>query len=568
MATMVEIQHFLRNVWGPPWWGHVASEDLAHWWRLPPALVPDTWYDGDGVFSGSATVLDDGTPILFYTGVSKRLEYGYYYQVQATARPSDPISTSYVRWTKDKHNPIIEEVPRGGIHSEFRDPTRAWKVQRALLFPNETTSANDPVWVVAVGAQVDCVGAAVLYATDDFASWRHVGKLYSQEGVLPRPGGQCDQFGSVTRAWECPDFFEVPVLGAGAESEAGATVKVFKYSDQDKSRVPFAKDWYVLSDGVLQYGDGNQLQGAGIFQANVGGVRRQPKQLDYGTVYASKTFQKDDRVIWQGWVYETAPGCNETCIEGSSYTDELGFQGALTLPREITYDPEFQDILLNPIPELSALRESLLFNGTTKVTSSTETTLEMKGPPQLEIVARLSLASSSSSARRGRKAIDVDHNGALPFMIGLKIFNEGGDEVLIECSGLLSWASEAGNNASGNQLKAHSVDVYVDQPATRSNKPRSRLSRQGGPVDLGHGGSSTIELHAFLDRSVLEVYSQGGRARVTSRVYPEQADTPWKVAVFSHGKRGRTEGPDVQADVTVWSISNCWIDPPSIPRNT
>lgn len=41
---------------------------MVHWQRMPPALVPDTDYDYDGVFSGSATLLDDGTPILFYTG--------------------------------------------------------------------------------------------------------------------------------------------------------------------------------------------------------------------------------------------------------------------------------------------------------------------------------------------------------------------------------------------------------------------------------------------------------------------------------------------------------------------
>lgn len=55
-------------IWGAPYWGHVISKDMVHWERMPPALVPDTEYDYDGVFSGSATLLEDGTPILFYTG--------------------------------------------------------------------------------------------------------------------------------------------------------------------------------------------------------------------------------------------------------------------------------------------------------------------------------------------------------------------------------------------------------------------------------------------------------------------------------------------------------------------
>lgn len=54
-------------VWGAPTWGHVVSSDLAHWQQLPIALQPDTVYDNNGVFSGSATVVN-GTPILLYTG--------------------------------------------------------------------------------------------------------------------------------------------------------------------------------------------------------------------------------------------------------------------------------------------------------------------------------------------------------------------------------------------------------------------------------------------------------------------------------------------------------------------
>lgn len=48
------------------------STDLVHWERVPPALIPDTEYDYDGVFSGSATVLDDGSPAIFFTGLSSK----------------------------------------------------------------------------------------------------------------------------------------------------------------------------------------------------------------------------------------------------------------------------------------------------------------------------------------------------------------------------------------------------------------------------------------------------------------------------------------------------------------
>lgn len=63
---------YLAAIWGAPNWGHVVSSDLAHWQNLPPALVPDTSYDNQGVFSGSATVVN-GTPILLYTGIESLL---------------------------------------------------------------------------------------------------------------------------------------------------------------------------------------------------------------------------------------------------------------------------------------------------------------------------------------------------------------------------------------------------------------------------------------------------------------------------------------------------------------
>lgn len=50
-------------------WEHAVSSDLLHWRYLPAALAPDTDYDRDGCFSGSAVTLDDGRQLLMYTGV-------------------------------------------------------------------------------------------------------------------------------------------------------------------------------------------------------------------------------------------------------------------------------------------------------------------------------------------------------------------------------------------------------------------------------------------------------------------------------------------------------------------
>jgi sucrose-6-phosphate hydrolase SacC (GH32 family) len=60
-----------KPAWGSIHWGHVVSEDLVTWRWLPPALQPDTWYDEGGVFSGSATITPEGTPVVLYTGETR-----------------------------------------------------------------------------------------------------------------------------------------------------------------------------------------------------------------------------------------------------------------------------------------------------------------------------------------------------------------------------------------------------------------------------------------------------------------------------------------------------------------
>ncbi len=63
--------HPYSSHWGPMHWGHAVSKDLLHWEYLPAALAPDTNYDKDGCFSGSALTLPDGQHLLMYTGISK-----------------------------------------------------------------------------------------------------------------------------------------------------------------------------------------------------------------------------------------------------------------------------------------------------------------------------------------------------------------------------------------------------------------------------------------------------------------------------------------------------------------
>ena len=85
---------------------------------------------------------------------------------------------------------------------------------------------------------------------------------------------------------------------------------------QVRERRPFGADWYLLSGSPglnlsacndEEFGDARDAftpGGAGGSSAadDMSGTVR---QIDYGAVYASKSFKlQDNRTVWIGWVYE------------------------------------------------------------------------------------------------------------------------------------------------------------------------------------------------------------------------------------------------------------------------
>jgi hypothetical protein len=107
-------------VWGNIIWAHSVSTDLIDWVALEPAIYPSKPFDVKGCWSGSATVLPSGMPVIMYTGIDPRER-----QVQNVAYPAN-LSDPFLRqWIKPTYNPII--YPDEGINaSAFRDPTTAW----------------------------------------------------------------------------------------------------------------------------------------------------------------------------------------------------------------------------------------------------------------------------------------------------------------------------------------------------------------------------------------------------------------------------------------------------------
>ncbi|CAD6343527.1 unnamed protein product [Miscanthus lutarioriparius] len=233
-------------VWGNIVWAHSVSRDLINWIALEPAIYPSIPSDQYGCWSGSATMLKDGTPAILYTGINRP---DINYQVQVVAFPKNASDPLLREWEKPAaYNPVA--APVGGINAtQFRDPTTAWYA--------------DGHWRMLVGSVRDARGMALVYRSRDFRTWRKAKHpLHS----------------ALTGMWECPDFFPVsgPALRDGLDTSEAAAKYVLK-SSLDLTRY----DYYTIGS--------YDKRKDRYYPDNTNGDYHRLR-YDYGNFYASKTF--------------------------------------------------------------------------------------------------------------------------------------------------------------------------------------------------------------------------------------------------------------------------------------
>lgn len=97
-------------------------------------------------------------------------------------------------------------------------------------------------------------------------------------------------------------------------------------------------------------------------------------------------------------------------------------------------------------------------------------------------------------------------------------------------------------------VKSALYEAVVDRTASTSD---GELTPQGGPIPQDTSSASVSELHIFVDHSVVEAFIDGGRARITSRVYPTDLDASY-VALFSYGSSVTLLNATVYSLTTIW----------------
>ncbi|KAE8658492.1 Acid beta-fructofuranosidase [Hibiscus syriacus] len=460
-------------------------------------MVADQWYDKNGVWTGSATVLHDGNIVMLYTGSTIEDV-----QVQNLAYPADQSDPLLIHWVKYPQNPVL--VPPLGIGPvDFRDPTTAWLT-------------SEGKWRIIIGSKINKTGIGLVYDTKDFINYEKL------DGLLHAVPG--------TGMWECVDFFPVSKIGKiGSEPGVKHVVK----ASLDDTR----HDYYAI--GTYNDKNGTWIPDRPEIDVGVG------LRYDYGIFYAAKSFydqNKKRRVLW-GWIGES---------DSEAADVKKGWASVQGIPRTILFDEKTGTHLLQwPVKETDSLRlKCKEFNQVT-IQAGSVIPLDVDSATQLDIEAKFEINNETLKKAIGSSDASFDcktsggaaERGALgPF--GLLVL---ADESRSEQTPVYFYIAKG---PEGN------LNTFFCSDQSRSSKV-SNVDKHiyGSSVPVLEG--ENLSLRILVDHSIIESYAQGGRTVITSRVYPATAiygDA--KVFLFNNAT-----GIDVKASVKIWQMNSAFIQP-------
>lgn len=286
---------------GMKFWGHHSSKDLVNWKENDVSIFPDSEWDKDGVYSGSALV-KDGEIYFFYTGNVKE-EGNHDYILTGREQNVIMVKTSdCVNFSEKKLLLKNTDFP-GNMSLHVRDP-KVWE--------------EDGVYYMALGARgKDHRGYVLLYKSYDLYNWIF-------ESV---PAGGEDSLGYM---WECPDLFKLDSENIFMFSPQGMKADGYKYSNEYQSGYSICE--FESGKKKLRLGDFNELD----------------RGFDF---YAPQTFiDESGRTLMIGWM-----GVPDA-TNHKNPTIENYWQHCLTIPRELKV--KGRKLYQIPVNELEILRKN------------------------------------------------------------------------------------------------------------------------------------------------------------------------------------------------------------------
>jgi hypothetical protein len=365
-------------------WAHAVSHDGAHWKNLRYPLTPDdvNSYDARGAYDGSLTLDPDvngGEPLILYDiGPAAEPEDELEFNgggggvstwmgdlpLLGVARPSDPADPELTYWTKDPNNPVDFS---GGPGASF--PSQVWKN----------------------GDHFNFVANGVRFTTTDSSLHKWAAVNVSEGWPGGGNGGQW--FQKLPAAIDNSEL--VPAAGGGRNASAARP----NYLVNVRNGNQYVLGTYTPENETFQYSvAGNHTAcsccpfpptclveqrcatpaGHPSNRPNCTGGTSQIPKTDSGHQFTWAAIQNaGGRMMNIAWVdsFLSAQSAQQgqqqrrqhSSLRGTLSTRNGGGRppgppnSALSLIRELMYDPYTSQLVANPLPELSLLHMESLF---------------------------------------------------------------------------------------------------------------------------------------------------------------------------------------------------------------
>lgn len=479
-------------------WGHFASRDLATWTDVGYALSSDGVGCPDfiGVFSGSASLLADDTPILSFPGVHNLTDFNGTVTAtlcegqreldgdcmsMCTATPTDAADPLLRKWTAKQ---IVRNQP-AGMNWRFLDPSQMWR------------SKSDGRWWMFTGGSDDneTKGVSMLYSTSDpkAGEWQLEHSLHNfTSGNTP------------CKFVSCPEMFSLVGMGSAAPDSYQTGLHV--YIAACAGNLYWLGNYNDTSHTLdLAESGGTGCGGSpasGPFSVDNAGCN----VLAYGNNHACKSMwdaHTARRIMWC-WIRS----------EGPQAMLNLTWNGMQSVPRAITYDRARRRLRTNPVEELELLR----INSGRPLASIGRTSFPIGG-------------GTISFDDLGQQ-LDINASFALPkACVGAHPRQSLGVRVMVDSIANTNAAVKIGFAENGGLIPPYnsSAVVYVDMTQSGSNASKGVTQ---APLELAAALSSNSDvgldnqevmaifpLRILVDRSVIEVYAQDGIAVVSALMF-------------------------------------------------
>lgn len=191
---------------GEKFWGHYTSKDMISWKYEGVAMAPDTPFDKDGVFSGSAFV-ENEKMYIYYTGNVE--EPGKHDYVTSGRQSNTILVISDGKFLGPKIVLMTNKNYPSTYTCHIRDP-KVWKEQGKYYMVLGGREMVD-------GTETNDIGKVLLYSSCDLINW----KLKNEIATTKR-------FGYM---WECPDMITLNGDKFLSVSPQGLEAYIFKYQN-------------------------------------------------------------------------------------------------------------------------------------------------------------------------------------------------------------------------------------------------------------------------------------------------------------------------------------------------